>query len=111
MVVGKTTLSQTLARHYCTAWVAEYGREYTEWKMSRNDVAARTKDFVSVEWNSEDFRTIAAEQNRNELAAARRADRILICDTDSFATYIWHEHYMGNVCIWFYECVLIVFVD
>src|SRR5581483_443244 len=30
----------------------------------------------------------------NELA--REANRILICDTDAFATSIWHRRYMGE---------------
>jgi nicotinamide riboside kinase len=47
-----------------------------------------------VAWRSEEFVHIAREQCRREDAAARVADRVLICDTDAFATAIWHERYL-----------------
>ncbi len=46
-------------------------------------------------WSTEEFVHIAREQCRLEDAAARRANRVLICDTDAFATTIWHERYLG----------------
>lgn len=83
---GKTTLARALAARYGTVWVPEYGREYAERKLARGDAG----------WTSEEFVHIAAEQNRREAEAARHADRILICDTDAFATGIWHERYLGR---------------
>lgn len=83
---GTTTLSMALAAHYRTAWVPEYGREYSEIKQARGE----------SEWQSSEFLHIAAEQNRQENAAARQADRVLICDTDSFATHLWHRRYIGR---------------
>jgi nicotinamide riboside kinase len=47
-------------------------------------------------WRSEEFEAIAQEQNRRENIAARNANRILICDTNSFATRLWHRRYMGS---------------
>jgi NadR type nicotinamide-nucleotide adenylyltransferase len=82
---GTTTLARALAEHYDTVWVPEYGREYSEQMMSR---------VGTYEWSSEDFVHIAAEQARREDEAAHRANRILVCDTDAFATTIWHERYM-----------------
>lgn len=82
---GTTTLAQALAVHYQTAWVSEYGREYCEVKFQRPDGDV---------WTSEEFVHIAAEQNRREDATARTANRVLICDTDSFATGLWHERYL-----------------
>jgi nicotinamide riboside kinase len=38
---------------------------------------------------------IAEEQMRRENAAARQANRVLICDTNAFATMLWHRRYMG----------------
>ena len=32
-----------------------------------------------------------------EDAAARQADRVLICDTPAFATSLWHERYLGRL--------------
>lgn len=47
-------------------------------------------------WTSEDFDRIAAEQQRREDAAARASGPVLVCDTDAFATGIWHERYVGR---------------
>lgn len=82
---GTTTLSEMLARHLQTRWVPEYGREYTYLKIDRGE----------TEWCSDEFVTIAEEQTRQENAAARLANRLLICDTNAFATCLWHRRYMG----------------
>lgn len=81
---GTTTLARALAEKLGTVWVPEYGREYSADKQARGDTV----------WNSEEFVAIAKEQNRREDAAAREAKRILICDTNSFATILWHRRYM-----------------
>ena len=83
---GTTTLAKTLAELLQTAWVEEYGREYSELKLAKNDLL----------WRSEEFVEIAREQARREDAAARRANRVLICDTNAFATVLWHRRYLGS---------------
>jgi NadR type nicotinamide-nucleotide adenylyltransferase len=85
---GTTTLAEALARHYQTAWVPEYGRLYTE--------ATRYKR-RGLEWTSDEFMHIAEMQNRMEDWLANVANRILFCDTDAFATNLWHERYMGSL--------------
>lgn len=65
--------------------MAEYGREYTSVKLERGD----------AEWRSAEFVHIARNQNWRENAAARRANRLLIADTNAFATTLWHRRYMG----------------
>jgi HTH-type transcriptional repressor of NAD biosynthesis genes len=87
---GTTTLAQDLARHYETAWVPEYGREYCE------KLAAAGVDLWSYRWNSAEFTLIARAQIELEEKMAREANRLLICDTNAFATGIWHERYMGS---------------
>lgn len=82
---GTTTLAQSLAERYQTVWVPEYGRAYSELKFAKNDHV----------WRSEEFMHIAEEQSRRENSAARAANRLLICDTNSLATCIWHRRYMG----------------
>ena len=84
---GTTTMAIALAAHYRTSWVPEYGREYSEIKM--------TQDYSGV-WHSDEFVNIAREQARREDAAARTANRVLICDTDPFATTLWHRRYTGR---------------
>lgn len=84
---GTTTLSRALASHYQTAWVPEFGREYYEARVRRGE--------GSTPWQTAEFVEIATEQARREDRAAREADRVLVCDTDPFATEIWHERYVG----------------
>ena len=85
---GTTTLARDLAGHYQTAWIPEYGREYFQDRVRRRD-AERA-------WTTEEFVHIAREQARLEDLGALVADRVLVCDTDPFATEIWHERYMGT---------------
>ncbi len=83
---GTTTIAQALAAHYQTEWVAEYGRELSELKIQRGE----------LDWRSEEFVDVAREQCHREDAAARRCNRLLICDTNAFATVLWHRRYMGT---------------
>lgn len=83
---GKTTLARDLAEHFDTVWVPEYGREYSERKLAQEG---------DYDFRSEEFAHIAARQCELEDEAARRANRILVCDTDAFTTSIWHRRYMG----------------
>uniref|UniRef100_UPI000AF806D9 AAA family ATPase n=1 Tax=Streptomyces lushanensis TaxID=1434255 RepID=UPI000AF806D9 len=54
--------------------------------------SARWED---VEFATEEFPLIAERQNALEEAAARAGSPVLFCDTDSFATTVWHERYLG----------------
>jgi NadR type nicotinamide-nucleotide adenylyltransferase len=83
---GTTTLAKALAERLQTSWVEEYGREYSEVKLAKND----------PDWGTQEFTMVAKEQTRREDAAARLANRILICDTNAFATLLWHRRYMGS---------------
>ncbi|QJE96530.1 AAA family ATPase [Luteolibacter luteus] len=83
---GTTTLAMDLAAALETEWVAEYGREYSAAKQAAGD---------SV-WITSEFLEIAKEQTRREDEAARSANRILVCDTNAFATVLWHRRYMGH---------------
>lgn len=82
---GTTTMAKALAEHFKTVWVPEFGRLYSEAKLSSG----------SLEWSENEFIFIANEQNRIEDQLAKACNKILICDTDSFATSIWHERYRG----------------
>ena len=82
---GTTTMARALAAHFETVWVPEYGREYCE----------RYWSGVDYVWRSEEFEIIAREQQKREDEAARRANRVLICDTNAWATRLWHHRYLG----------------
>ncbi|MDP1555257.1 MAG: ATP-binding protein [Hyphomonas sp.] len=90
--VGKTTLCEQLAEHYATVWVAEYGREHWERKIAEQHTPAGE----TPAWSDDEFVHIAEEQQRRENEAAARANRVLICDTNAFATATWFERYAGR---------------
>ncbi|MEV6020767.1 AAA family ATPase [Streptomyces sp. NPDC051997] len=100
---GTTTLSRALADHYRarggiwadTGWVPEYGRAYSEEKLAALRALDPEADWSGVEFTSEEFPVIARRQDADEQRAARGGSPVLFCDTDSFATAIWHERYLG----------------
>ena len=84
---GTTTLSRDLAKHYKTTWVPEYGRMYSEGKLFGDE---------NVGWQTDEFIKIARAQGVLEDALAEASNGLVICDTDAFATGVWHERYMGK---------------
>jgi NadR type nicotinamide-nucleotide adenylyltransferase len=84
---GTTTLARALAEHYKTVWVPEYGRTYSEGKLTAG---------AEGTWNSDEFMHIAHQQIAMEDTLAESSNGLVICDTDPFATSIWHERYMGT---------------
>jgi nicotinamide riboside kinase len=103
---GKTTLAKRLVDYFRnkggafsnTQWVAEYGRDYTYEKLARLEQDSRRDKNVPVGmdqliWIEEDFIHIGKIQTEKEDQAARISGPVLICDTDAFATAIWHERY------------------
>jgi HTH-type transcriptional repressor of NAD biosynthesis genes len=101
---GTTTLSQDLAAALRqrggvwarTAWVAEYGREYSHNLLALARAQNPAAGVADIVWQSSDFNTVAAEQCRREEQAARHGSPVLVCDTDAFTTRLWHERYMGQ---------------
>lgn len=101
---GSTTLARDLAAHYRrrggvwerTGCVDEYGREYTELKFDALQLRSPGAPLTDLTWDSADFATVAAEQTRQEDAAAAAGSPVLICDTDAFATAVWERRYVGE---------------
>jgi HTH-type transcriptional repressor of NAD biosynthesis genes len=83
---GTTTLARGLAQYFDTYWVPEYGRLYTE----------QMPDALTHEWRTQEFTHIAEMQITWEDQAAELANKVLICDTDPFATQMFHITYMGE---------------
>jgi HTH-type transcriptional regulator, transcriptional repressor of NAD biosynthesis genes len=86
---GTTTLAQDLAKYYQTVWVPEYGREYCE------GIEESGEDSWTHKWRNEEFVHIARTQQDREDLMACQSNRVLICDTNAFATSLWHERYLG----------------
>ncbi|MBX3655639.1 MAG: AAA family ATPase [Ramlibacter sp.] len=108
---GTTTLSRALANHLrarggadgLTRWVPEHGREYSVQKYAESVTMAQLSGqsrpgFEQVQWTSPDFVRIARMQRGMELTEARLGGPVLVCDTDVFATGVWHERYLGVPC-------------
>jgi NadR type nicotinamide-nucleotide adenylyltransferase len=85
---GKTTLSRQLARHYNSVWVPEYAREYLQNKWNNYRQTCQ----------SEDLLPIAKGQIRLENELAKKANKVLICDTDLLETKVYSEEYYSGTC-------------
>jgi len=103
---GTTTLARALAAHYAgrggvwaaTRWVPEYGRTYCEEKLAAARRATGDPELWlgDLTWESAEFTEIAERHLALEDAAARAGSPLLVCDTDAFATVLWHERYLGS---------------
>lgn len=105
---GKTTLARDLRDALASRggafaesrWVPEYGRDYTIEKLAlaralgvwRGEALPGMADLV---WTTADFVAIARAQNALEERSSRIGGPVLVCDTDAFATGIWHERYLA----------------
>lgn len=83
---GKTTLSEQLARYYNTVWVPEYAREYLQDKWNNYRKTCENSDLLPI----------AEGQMRMENKLAKKADNVLICDTDLLETKVYSEEYYGG---------------
>ncbi len=83
---GKTTLSNQLARHYNTVWAPEYAREYLQDKWNNERKTCENSDLIPI--------AIGQMKLENELA--KKADKVLICDTDLLETKVYSEEYYGG---------------
>ncbi|RZL64351.1 MAG: transcriptional regulator [Variovorax sp.] len=106
---GTTTLSIALAQalrarggaHGLTRWVPEYGRALSVEKLASAIAQAQLRGArrpgpEDLLWPSDEFTHIAATQNAMARDEAAVGGPLLVCDTDAFATAIWHERYVGH---------------
>ena len=80
---GKTTLSRQLGRHYNTVWAPEFAREYLQNKWNNQRKICEKEDLIPI----------AIGQMKIENTFAKKADKILICDTDLLETKVYSEEY------------------
>ena len=83
---GKTTLSRHLARHYNTVWAPEYAREYLQKKWNNERKTCEKEDLIPI----------AIGQMKLENKLSKRADKVLICDTDLLETKVYSEEFYGG---------------
>ena len=83
---GKTTLSRHLARHYNTVWAPEFAREYLQKKWNNERKTCEADDLIPI----------ALGQMKLENKLAKKADKILICDTDLLETKVYSEEFYGG---------------
>ncbi len=84
---GKTTLSKQLAEHYKTQWVPEFSREYCQKKWDEKREKCDYDDVIPI----------AVGQMKSENELVKKANKLLICDTDIFETKIYSEVLNGRV--------------
>ncbi|HFA49361.1 MAG TPA: hypothetical protein ENJ95_10125 [Bacteroidetes bacterium] len=87
---GKTVLAEKLAKHYQTVWVPEYAREYC-------------KKHGNVDLTPMDFAHIAGGQLLLEDQMAKKANGLLICDTDLISTEVWADYFLDECPKWIME--------
>ena len=83
---GKTTLSRHLARHYNTVWVPEFARDYLQKKWNNERKTCELKDILPI----------AVGQMKLENKLAKKADKVLICDTDLLETKVYSEEFYNG---------------
>ncbi|HET9990750.1 MAG TPA: AAA family ATPase, partial [Kofleriaceae bacterium] len=98
---GKSTLCAQLAEHFSTLYVPEHARSLAE---QRGDL------------DGEALALAARGQLAAEEALARRAHRVVFCDTDPRTAALWHERLYGPAPAWMhvaraYDLVLLTSLD
>lgn len=88
---GKSTLTEKLAEHYKSMWVAEYAREYI--------------DSLDREYNYDDILEIAKGQISRENELAKKAGQFLFCDTGLLVPKIWCEVKFGKCHPWILDTI------
>ncbi|PQB08367.1 nicotinate-nucleotide adenylyltransferase [Polaribacter filamentus] len=83
---GKTTLSKQLARYYNTVWAPEFARDYLQKKWNNERKTCEAEDLIEI----------AFGQIKLENKLAKKADKVLICDTDLLETKVYSEEYYGG---------------
>lgn len=83
---GKTTLSLHLARYYNTVWAPEFARGYLQEKWNNERKTCEKEDLLPI----------AIGQMQLENSLAKKADKILICDTDLLETKVYSEEFYGG---------------
>ncbi|QOI98846.1 MAG: ATP-binding protein [Flammeovirgaceae bacterium] len=88
-------MAKKMAEHYNTQWVPEVAREL----------------ITTNTFNREDIINIGRAQTERIFQKARKANKLLFCDTDLITTQIYSRHYLGVVPPVLYELEKMVEYD
>lgn len=106
---GKSSLAKELASYYDTVYVEEFSR-----------IVAETRAKENLPLSKEDVLPIAIGQIRLENEQVKKANRLLICDTDILETQVYSKFYYNGFCpelvekyalINHYELYLLTYID
>lgn len=78
---GKSVMAETLSKHYNTVWVSEVAREM----------------ITSNDFSREDIIEIGRAQTERIFQQKKKANKLLICDTDLITTQIYSRQYLKVV--------------
>jgi NadR type nicotinamide-nucleotide adenylyltransferase len=84
---GKSTLSRKLTRHYRTALIPEFARDYLQAKFNN----------IGESCSYDDLIPIVRGQRAQEKAAIEQGHNLLICDTDLLETLVYSNAYFNKV--------------
>lgn len=107
---GKTTLAKALATHYKTVWVPEFMREYLTEKWENRGETIVKDDLVAI----------AKGQLDAEKKALKKANNVLVCDTNLLELKVYSEYYYDGYCPEFikneatkadYDIYLLTYID
>lgn len=85
---GKTTLSQMLAAHFETEWVPEFAREFLQEKWNKEQEICDMDDILPI----------ARGQMELENLKAKKAKKVLFCDTNLLETAVYSKAYFNGYC-------------
>lgn len=83
---GKTSLAKSLAEYYDTEWVPEFAREYLQEKYNNAGQICMPEDLLPI----------AEGQMKAENKLAKKAGKVLFCDTNLLETYVYGQAYYRN---------------
>lgn len=85
---GKTSLAEMLAKHYDTLCVDEFMREYLQQKWDEEQKVCELKDMLPI----------AEGQIKRENELTKKANKLLISDTDLLELKVYSEAYYNGYC-------------
>lgn len=83
----KSRLAKQLADYYSTVYVSEFSRVYAEKKAEQHKQLTK-----------KDVLPIAIGQMKSEKQQTKKANKLLICDTDLLETKVYSEYYYDGFC-------------